>query len=181
MATLSEAIAAIDETTKTLFMQTLDSVNSELAKLFAKVFGGGQASLTLNVDDPQQDVLKSEQWRAGLTLMAQPKGKRNSRLAVLSGGEKTLTALSLIFAIFKQHPAPFCVLDEVDAPLDDANVARFTSLITDLADDLQFIFISHNKLTMQIADELKGITMPSAGISMLVSVSLDEAAHYIDS
>ena len=181
MATLSEAIAAIDETTKTLFMQTLDSVNSELAKLFAKVFGGGQASLTLNVDDPQQDVLKSEQWRAGLTLMAQPKGKRNSRLAVLSGGEKTLTALSLIFAIFKQHPAPFCVLDEVDAPLDDANVTRFTSLITDLADDLQFIFISHNKLTMQIADELKGITMPSAGISMLVSVSLDEAAHYIDS
>ena len=181
MATLTEAIAAIDETTKTLFMQTLDSVNSELSKLFAKVFGGGQASLTLNVDDLQQDALKSEQWRAGLTLMAQPKGKRNSRLAVLSGGEKTLTALSLIFAIFKQHPAPFCVLDEVDAPLDDANVARFTSLITDLADEVQFIFISHNKLTMQIADELKGITMPSAGISMLVSVSLDEAARYIDS
>ncbi|MDN5565655.1 MAG: AAA family ATPase [Psychrobacter sp.] len=181
MATLTEAIAAIDETTKTLFMQTLDSVNTELSKLFAKVFGGGQASLTLNVDDLQQDTLKSEQWRAGLTLMAQPKGKRNSRLAVLSGGEKTLTALSLIFAIFKQHPAPFCVLDEVDAPLDDANVARFTSLITDLADEVQFIFISHNKLTMQIADELKGITMPSAGISMLVSVSLDEAARYIDS
>ena len=181
MATLTEAIAAIDETTKTLFMQTLDSVNTELAKLFAKVFGGGQASLTLNTDDIPVEESKSEQWRAGLTLMAQPKGKRNSRLAVLSGGEKTLTALSLIFAIFKQHPAPFCVLDEVDAPLDDANVARFTSLITDLADEVQFIFISHNKLTMQIADELKGITMPSAGISMLVSVSLDEAARYIDS
>ena len=180
MDTLSEAIAAIDDTTKTLFMQTLDSVNNELSKLFAKVFGGGQASLTLNLEDLQEDYLKSEQWRAGLTLMAQPKGKRNSRLAVLSGGEKTLTALSLIFAIFKQHPAPFCVLDEVDAPLDDANVARFTSLIHELADDLQFIFISHNKLSMQIADELKGITMPSAGISMLVSVSLDEAAHYID-
>ena len=181
MDTLNAAIAAIDDTTKTLFMQTLDSVNSELAKLFAKVFGGGQASLTLNVEDMAiDDKSTSEQWRAGLTLMAQPKGKRNSRLAVLSGGEKTLTALSLIFAIFKQHPAPFCVLDEVDAPLDDANVARFTSLITDLADDLQFIFISHNKLTMQIADELKGITMPSAGISMLVSVSLDEAASYID-
>ena len=181
MDTLNAAIAAIDDTTKTLFMQTLDSVNSELAKLFAKVFGGGQASLTLNVEDMASDHKStSEQWRAGLTLMAQPKGKRNSRLAVLSGGEKTLTALSLIFAIFKQHPAPFCVLDEVDAPLDDANVARFTSLITDLADDLQFIFISHNKLTMQIADELKGITMPSAGISMLVSVSLDEAASYID-
>ena len=179
MQTLTEAIASIDETTKMLFMQTLDAVNNELAKLFAKVFGGGQASLTLNTDDMPANAPKSEQWRAGLTLMAQPKGKRNSRLAVLSGGEKTLTALSLIFAIFKQHPAPFCVLDEVDAPLDDANVARFTSLIHELADDLQFIFISHNKLTMQIADELKGVTMPSAGISTLVSVSLDEAARYI--
>ncbi|WP_201619845.1 AAA family ATPase [Psychrobacter maritimus] len=179
METLTEAIASIDETTKTLFMQTLEAVNSELANLFAKVFGGGQASLTLNTDDMPANAPKSEQWRAGLTLMAQPKGKRNSRLAVLSGGEKTLTALSLIFAIFKQHPAPFCVLDEVDAPLDDANVARFTSLIHELADDLQFIFISHNKLTMQIADELKGVTMPSAGISTLVSVSLDEAARYL--
>lgn len=179
MQTLTEAIASIDETTKTLFMQTLDAVNIELANLFAKVFGGGQASLTLNTDDMPVSAPKSEQWRAGLTLMAQPKGKRNSRLAVLSGGEKTLTALSLIFAIFKQHPAPFCVLDEVDAPLDDANVARFTSLIHELADDLQFIFISHNKLTMQIADELKGVTMPSAGISTLVSVSLDEAARYL--
>jgi len=179
MQTLTEAIASIDETTKTLFMQTLDAVNNELANLFAKVFGGGQASLTLNADDMPANAPKSEQWRAGLTLMAQPKGKRNSRLAVLSGGEKTLTALSLIFAIFKQHPAPFCVLDEVDAPLDDANVARFTSLIHELADDLQFIFISHNKLTMQIADELKGVTMPSAGISTLVSVSLDEAARYL--
>ena len=181
MQTLTEAIASIDETTKTLFMQTLDAVNNELANLFAKVFGGGQASLTLNTDEMPANTPKSEQWRAGLTLMAQPKGKRNSRLAVLSGGEKTLTALSLIFAIFKQHPAPFCVLDEVDAPLDDANVARFTSLIHELADDLQFIFISHNKLTMQIADELKGITMPSAGISTLVSVSLDEATRYVES
>ncbi len=179
MQTLTEAIASIDETTKTLFMQTLDAVNNELANLFAKVFGGGQASLTLNTDEMHANAPKSEQWRAGLTLMAQPKGKRNSRLAVLSGGEKTLTALSLIFAIFKQHSAPFCVLDEVDAPLDDANVARFTSLINELADDLQFIFISHNKLTMQIADELKGVTMPSAGISTLVSVSLDEAASYL--
>ncbi len=185
MNTLTNAIASIDETTKTLFMQTLDAVNSELATLFAKVFGGGHASLTLNTDDLPDNISadkrKSEQWRAGLTLMAQPKGKRNSRLAVLSGGEKTLTALSLIFAIFKQHPAPFCVLDEVDAPLDDANVARFTSLIHELADDLQFIFISHNKLSMQIADELKGITMPSAGISTLVSVSLADAAQYIES
>ncbi|SJN44608.1 AAA family ATPase [Psychrobacter sp. JB385] len=183
METLTQAIASIDETTKTLFMQTLDAVNQELSNLFAKVFGGGQASLTLNTDEMPANIPadkhKAEQWRAGLTLMAQPKGKRNSRLAVLSGGEKTLTALSLIFAIFKQHPAPFCVLDEVDAPLDDANVTRFTSLIHELADDLQFIFISHNKLTMQIAHELKGVTMPSAGISTLVSVSLNEAERYI--
>ena len=185
MDTLIGAIASIDETTKTLFLQTLAAVNSELSTLFSKVFGGGQASLTLNDEDMPVDTVTekrhSEQWRAGLTLMAQPKGKRNSRLAVLSGGEKTLTALSLIFAIFKQHPAPFCVLDEVDAPLDDANVERFTSLIHELAGELQFIFISHNKLSMQIADELKGITMPSPGISTLVSVSLDEAVQYLNS
>ncbi|GAA0309049.1 chromosome segregation protein SMC [Psychrobacter aestuarii] len=179
--TLSSAISAIDETTKSLFMQTLSAVNAELERLFAKVFGGGKASLSLNIDELPAGTPKAEHWRAGLTLMAQPKGKRNSRLAVLSGGEKTLTALSLIFAIFKQHPAPFCVLDEVDAPLDDANVTRFTSLIHELADEVQFVFISHNKLAMQIADELKGITMPTAGISTLVSVSLDEAAQYIES
>lgn len=184
MDMLTAAIDSIDATTKTLFLQMLEAVNTELASLFAKVFGGGHASLTLDVtsrpDGTAADKNDSEPWRAGLILMAQPKGKRNSRLAVLSGGEKTLTALSLIFAIFKQHPAPFCVLDEVDAPLDDANVARFTGLIHELAADLQFIFISHNKLAMQIADELKGITMPSAGISTLVSVSLAEAAQYIE-
>lgn len=177
MDTLSEAIASIDGKTKTLFLQTLDSVNESLTQLFTKVFGGGQASLTLLKDD---ELGVGEQWRAGLELMAQPKGKKNSRLAVLSGGEKTLTALSLIFAIFKQHPAPFCVLDEVDAPLDDANVVRFTNLIADLADEVQFIFISHNKLAMQIADELKGVTMPQAGISTLVSVSLEEAEQYLE-
>lgn len=177
MDTLIDAIVTIDTKTKTLFMQTLDAVNEDLASLFAKVFGGGRAQLSLQDDD---SLAKAEKWRAGIELMAQPKGKKNSRLAVLSGGEKTLTALSLIFAIFKQHPAPFCVLDEVDAPLDDANVARFTGLIHELADDVQFIFISHNKLAMQIADELKGITMPQAGISTLVSVSLEEAEKYIE-
>ncbi len=174
---LTDAIKTIDEKTKELFMKTLESVNKDLLHLFKKVFGGGQASLTLIDDD---NLAKADKWRAGLELMAQPKGKKNSRLAVLSGGEKTLTALSMIFAIFKQHPAPFCVLDEVDAPLDDANVGRFTGLIEELATDLQFIFISHNKLSMQIADELKGITMPTAGISSLVSVSLDEAERYIE-
>ncbi|MDO4441278.1 MAG: chromosome segregation protein SMC [Moraxella sp.] len=178
MAKLKDAIAAIDEKTKSLFLTALTAVNEELNALFSKVFGGGQASLTL-IDD--ENLPKSDKWRAGLVLMAQPKGKKNSRLAVLSGGEKTLTALSLIFAIFKQHPAPFCVLDEVDAPLDDANVGRFTSLIHELADSVQFIFISHNKLAMQIADELKGITMPTAGISSLVTVNLEEAERYIES
>ena len=177
MAMLTDAIASIDAKTKTLFLETLDSVNESLTNLFTKVFGGGQASLTLS---KEEGLEQSEQWRAGLELMAQPKGKKNSRLAVLSGGEKTLTALSLIFAIFKQHPAPFCVLDEVDAPLDDANVMRFTNLISDLADEVQFIFISHNKLAMQIADELKGVTMPQPGISTLVSVSLEEAEQYLD-
>jgi len=177
MVTLTDAIASIDAKTKTLFLETLDSVNESLTNLFTKVFGGGQASLTLS---KEEGLEQSEQWRAGLELMAQPKGKKNSRLAVLSGGEKTLTALSLIFAIFKQHPAPFCVLDEVDAPLDDANVMRFTNLISDLADEVQFIFISHNKLAMQIADELKGVTMPQPGISTLVSVSLEEAEQYLD-
>ncbi|SUD91559.1 AAA family ATPase [Psychrobacter phenylpyruvicus] len=177
MATLTDAIASIDAKTKTLFLQTLEAVNESLTNLFTKVFGGGQASLTLIKDE---GLAQNEQWRAGLELMAQPKGKKNSRLAVLSGGEKTLTALSLIFAIFKQHPAPFCVLDEVDAPLDDANVMRFTNLISDLADEVQFIFISHNKLAMQIADELKGVTMPQPGISSLVSVSLEEAEHYLE-
>lgn len=177
MDTLKDAIATIDTKTKALFMQTLEAVNEDLANLFAKVFGGGRAHLSLQDDE---SLSRADKWRAGLELMAQPKGKKNSRLAVLSGGEKTLTALSLIFAIFKQHPAPFCVLDEVDAPLDDANVARFTSLIHELADDVQFIFISHNKLAMQIADELKGITMPQPGVSTLVSVSLEEAEKYIE-
>ena len=177
MDTLKDAIATIDTKTKALFMQTLEAVNTDLARLFAKVFGGGRAHLSLQDDE---SLSRADKWRAGLELMAQPKGKKNSRLAVLSGGEKTLTALSLIFAIFKQHPAPFCVLDEVDAPLDDANVARFTSLIHELADDVQFIFISHNKLAMQIADELKGITMPQPGVSTLVSVSLEEAEKYIE-
>ncbi len=174
---LNDAITTINAQTKKLFMDMLDAVNVELNSLFSKVFGGGQASLTLMDDD---SLPKADKWRAGLVLMAQPKGKKNSRLAVLSGGEKTLTALSLIFAIFKQHPAPFCVLDEVDAPLDDANVARFTSLIGELASNVQFIFISHNKLAMQSAHELKGVTMPTAGISSLVSVNLDEATAMIN-
>lgn len=174
---LNKAISEIDGKTKSLFLASLEAINEELNRLFVRVFGGGQASLQLMEDD---SLSKADKWQAGLVLMAQPKGKKNSRLALLSGGEKTLTALSLIFAIFKQNPAPFCVLDEVDAPLDDANVARFTDLIGELSQNVQFIFISHNKLAMQVAQELMGITMPTAGISALVSVDLDEVAHMIE-
>lgn len=169
---LQVAIKQIDSQTKQLFMDMLTQVNIELNQLFTQVFGGGQAQLVLCDDDEKG-------WQSGLELMAQPKGKKNSRLALLSGGEKTLTALSLIFAIFKQQPAPFCVLDEVDAPLDDANVARFTRLIEQLAKDVQFIFISHNKLAMQIADELKGVTMPTPGVSKLVSVDMTAIEAYL--
>lgn len=171
---LLQAIQQIDSQTKQLFMDMLNEVNIELNHLFTQVFGGGQAQLVLSQDGEKG-------WQSGLELMAQPKGKKNSRLALLSGGEKTLTALSLVFAIFKQQPAPFCVLDEVDAPLDDANVERFTHLIHELAKDVQFIFISHNKLAMQIADELKGVTMPTPGVSKLVSVDMSEVGQYLES
>ncbi|ATR79044.1 chromosome segregation protein SMC [Moraxella osloensis] len=175
---LQLAIQQIDSQTKQLFMDMLSQVNIELNKLFTQVFGGGQAKLVLSDHTNVKDG-SGKGWQSGLELMAQPKGKKNSRLALLSGGEKTLTALSLIFAIFKQQPAPFCVLDEVDAPLDDANVARFTRLIEQLAKDVQFVFISHNKLAMQIADELKGVTMPTAGVSKLVSVDMAEVEAYL--
>lgn len=170
--TLQQAIKQIDNQTKAMFLSMLNDVNAELNRLFVQVFGGGQASLVL-VDGEEQG------WQSGLELMAQPKGKKNSRLALLSGGEKTLTALSLVFAIFKQQPAPFCVLDEVDAPLDDANVGRFTHLIQELAKEVQFIFISHNKLSMQVADELKGVTMPTAGVSKLVNVDMGDVEKYL--
>lgn len=176
ITTLQNASKSIAQQTKKRFMATLQAVNDTFGVLFANVFDGGQASLQL--DDG--DLPTQKKWQAGLVLMAQPKGKKNSRLSVLSGGEKTLTALALIFAIFKQSPAPFCVLDEVDAPLDDANVARFTELIKELAQSVQFIFVSHNKLAMACADELIGVTMPTAGLSSVVSVSLDMATAMID-
>ena len=178
---LTHAMRQIDSQTKQRFLATLDDVNDALQRLFGEVFGGGHAKLVLEADSEPNDskTTAGKNWQAGLTLMAQPKGKKNSRLALLSGGEKTLTALSLIFAIFEQQPAPFCVLDEVDAPLDDANVERFTRLIAQMAQGVQFIFISHNKLAMQAADELKGVTMPTAGISTLVDVDLTEAERYL--
>jgi chromosome segregation protein len=167
---LDDAMQTIDRETRSLFMQTFDRVNAELQLLFPKVFGGGEAKLILE-----------EGWQSGVRFMAQPPGKRNSSIALLSGGEKALTALSLVFAIFKLNPAPFCLLDEVDAPLDDANVARFCRLVTDLSTSVQFIYITHNKLAMMMAGELMGVTMPEAGISKLVAVNLDEAETLVAS
>jgi chromosome segregation protein len=167
---LDDAMQTIDRETRSLFMQTFDRVNTELQLLFPKVFGGGEAKLILE-----------EGWQSGVRFMAQPPGKRNSSIALLSGGEKALTALSLVFAIFKLNPAPFCLLDEVDAPLDDANVARFCRLVKDLSTSVQFIYITHNKLAMMMAGELMGVTMPEAGISKLVAVNLDEAETLVAS
>ena len=164
---LQAAMKSIDQETRKLFMNTFDQVNTELQELFPKVFHGGEASLSLEDD-----------WQSGVKLMARPPGKRNSSLALLSGGEKALTALALVFAIFRLNPAPFCVLDEVDAPLDDANVGRFCNLVKELSEQVQFIYITHNKLAMTMATDLLGVTMPEPGTSKLVTVNLEEAAEY---
>ena len=164
---LQAAMKSIDQETRKLFMNTFDQVNNELQELFPKVFNGGEASLSLEDD-----------WQSGVKLMARPPGKRNSSLALLSGGEKALTALALVFAIFRLNPAPFCVLDEVDAPLDDANVGRFCNLVKELSEQVQFIYITHNKLAMTMATDLLGVTMPEPGTSKLVTVNLEEAAEY---
>lgn len=164
---LEQAMKQIDQETRSLFMQTFERINQELKLLFPKVFGGGEASLSLEDD-----------WQSGVRLMARPPGKRNSSLALLSGGEKALTALALVFAIFRLNPAPFCVLDEVDAPLDDANVQRFCHLVTELSQQVQFIYITHNKLAMTMATDLLGVTMPEPGASRLVAVNIEQAATF---
>ncbi|NNH37906.1 chromosome segregation protein SMC [Acinetobacter terrae] len=164
---LQGAMKSIDQETRKLFMTTFDQVNIELQDLFPKVFNGGEASLSLEDD-----------WQSGVKLMARPPGKRNSSLALLSGGEKALTALALVFAIFRLNPAPFCVLDEVDAPLDDANVGRFCNLVKELSEQVQFIYITHNKVAMTMATDLLGVTMPEPGTSKLVTVDLEQAKEY---
>ncbi|NNP68491.1 chromosome segregation protein SMC [Acinetobacter sp. Ac_5812] len=164
---LKDAMKSIDQETRKLFMTTFDQVNQELQLLFPKVFGGGEATLSFEDD-----------WQSGVKLMARPPGKRNSSLALLSGGEKTLTALALVFAIFRLNPAPFCVLDEVDAPLDDANVQRYCNLVKELSEQVQFIYITHNKLAMTMATDLLGVTMPEPGTSKLVTVDLEQAKEY---
>ncbi len=167
LETLETAIRKIDRETRARFQDTFDRINQGLQQLFPRVFGGGHAYLELT----GEDLLDT-----GVTIMARPPGKRNSSIHLLSGGEKALTAVALVFAIFQLNPAPFCMLDEVDAPLDDANVGRFCELVRSLSDQVQFIFITHNKVTMEIADHLIGVTMHEPGVSRLVSVDVDEAA-----
>ncbi|MBT8139378.1 MAG: chromosome segregation protein SMC [Gammaproteobacteria bacterium] len=166
LATLENAIHKIDKETRNLFKETFDALNESVGKLFPKVFGGGAAYLEMTGDD----LLST-----GITIMAQPPGKKNSTIHLLSGGEKALTAIALVFSIFQLNPAPFCMLDEVDAPLDDANTARYARLINEMSDKVQFIFITHNKITMEMAEHLMGVTMHEPGVSRLVSVDIDEA------
>ncbi|MCZ6659244.1 MAG: chromosome segregation protein SMC [Gammaproteobacteria bacterium] len=165
--TLSTAIRRIDKETRARFKQTFDAVNAHLGALFPKVFGGGHAYLELT----GEDLLDT-----GVTLMARPPGKRNASVQSLSGGEKAMTAIALIFAIFQLNPSPVCLLDEVDAPLDDTNVTRFAELIQEMSADVQFVVITHNKITMETADHLMGVTMNEPGVSRLVSVDVEEAA-----
>ena len=167
LETLLSAIRKIDRETRQRFKETFETVNKRLGELFPKVFGGGHAYLELT----GEDLLDT-----GVSLMARPPGKRNASVHLLSGGEKALTAVALIFAIFHLNPSPVCMLDEVDAPLDDANVLRFAELIKDMSEDVQFVIITHNKLTMEMADQLLGVTMNEPGVSRLVSVDVEEAA-----
>jgi chromosome segregation protein len=166
LATLEGAIRKIDKETRSRFRDTFEKVNDGFKLLFPKLFGGGHAYLELTGDD----LLTT-----GITVMARPPGKRNSTIHLLSGGEKALTAVALVFAIFELNPAPFCMLDEVDAPLDDANVTRFCNIVKEMSEKVQFVFITHNKVTMELARQLSGVTMQEPGVSRLVSVDLDAA------
>jgi len=167
LETLEKAIEKIDRETRSRFKQTFEQVNTKLQQLFPRLFGGGEAHLEMTGDD----LLST-----GVTIMAKPPGKRIAHIQLLSGGEKALTAVALVFAFFELNPAPFCLLDEVDAPLDDANVGRYCELVREMADRVQFIFITHNKQTMELTNQLTGVTMREAGVSRLVAVDVQEAA-----
>lgn len=167
LTTLEEAIAKIDRKTRTRFKETFEKVNKGVQELFPRLFGGGHAYLELTGDD---------MLTTGVSIMARPPGKRVSSIHLLSGGEKALTAVSFVFSIFQLNPAPFCLLDEVDAPLDDSNVVRFSSMVKEMSETVQFIYVTHNKITMEMAHQLSGVTMREPGVSRLVQVDLDEAA-----
>jgi chromosome segregation protein len=169
MATLENAIRTIDQESRSALQQTYDAVNREFGQLFPVLFGGGEARLVLT---------GNEILDAGIQVMAQPPGKRNTSIHLLSGGEKALTAIALVFAIFKLNPAPFCLLDEVDAPLDDWNTERFCQMVKSMATGTQFVFITHNKITMEMGEQLIGVTMQERGVSRLVAVDLTSAAEW---
>jgi len=166
LTTLETAIRQIDRESRELLQQTFDAVNANFAVLFPTLFGGGEARLVLT----GEEILDS-----GVQIFAQPPGKRNASIHLLSGGEKALTAISLVFALFRLNPAPFCLLDEVDAPLDDPNTERFCRMVKEMSAQTQFLFISHNKITMEMANQLVGITMPEPGVSRVVAVDIAEA------
>ncbi len=168
LETLEDAIRKIDRETRGRFKDTFDRVNAGVQELYPRLFGGGHAYLELT----GEDLLDT-----GVTIMARPPGKRVSNISLLSGGEKAMTAVALVFAIFRLNPAPFCLLDEVDAPLDEANIGRFTALVTEMSEQVQFLFVTHNKATMEAAQQLSGVTMREPGVSRLVSVDLAEAAR----
>ncbi len=170
LATLEEAIHKIDQETRTRFKETFDRVNENFQGFFPQLFGGGSAYLELT----DNDLLET-----GVAVMARPPGKRNSTIHLLSGGEKALTAVALIFAIFELNPAPFCILDEVDAPLDDANVVRYGETLKTLSSRTQLVYITHNKMSMEIADILIGVTMSEPGASRLVAVDVDQALQMV--
>ncbi len=168
LQTLENAIRKIDRETRTRFKETFDNINTGFQELFPKVFGGGHAYLELT----GEDLLDT-----GVSIMARPPGKKNSTIHLLSGGEKAMTAIALVFSIFRLNPAPFCILDEVDAPLDDANVGRYSKMVVEMSEKVQFIFITHNKVTMEAANQLMGVTMHEPGASRLVSVDVNEAVE----
>jgi chromosome segregation protein len=171
LTTLKTAIQKIDRETRTRFKETFEVVNKHIQELFPKLFGGGHAYLEMTGDD----LLDT-----GVTLMARPPGKKNASIQLLSGGEKALTAIAMVFAIFRLNPAPFCMLDEVDAPLDDANVGRYANMVKEMSDQVQFIFITHNKISMEVANQLMGVTMHEPGVSRLVTVDVNQAAELAD-
>ena len=168
--TLQDAISRIDKETRELLQDTFDKVNTHFGELFPILFGGGQAKLTMTGDE----ILDS-----GVQVMAQPPGKKNATIHLLSGGEKALTATALVFSMFQLNPAPFCLLDEVDAPLDDANTERFCNMVKRMSAHTQFLFISHNKIAMEMAQQLIGVTMQEQGVSQIVAVDMESASSLV--
>ena len=172
MTTLEDAIKKIDAETRDLLGGTFNTVNEHFGRMFPELFGGGNARLVMT----GEEILDS-----GVQVMAQPPGKKNQTIHLLSGGEKALTAIALVFAIFQLNPAPFCLLDEVDAPLDDANTERYAKLVTKMSGQgTQFLFISHNKIAMEMAEQLIGVTMQEQGVSRIVAVDMESAVGMVE-